>query len=485
MKMIIIPLVVYAGLVISSGKVQGQSDYFGDPVALSDSVSDNFNAVIAWPFMFWERMKNKSTTEIYFRNLDIMSDPQPVFPDSGFHYRNPRAVDMHGEPLNCLFYESDKKGDWDICYRTYDDLGNFSDEYPFFHTDSDEAHLRITTNSFETKEGLVWESGGVIRFTTIENLQGQPAFNPPNSWGPDNFNSPEIGRTTSNHFVAAWRRENQDESVSLMVSRTTDFGITWDYPFEIFTAEEISSIMFSNPLWDGSYISLCLETLEYGTWHPRLCTFIYPVYELYELDFGLAQQESCTPVYFNYWAPCDQEIYDDVVSFVGYDNGQADVFAIVDYWTWPINLTNTIQDERNPGFFIGEFFPDYIFQLWDIWESCVNDHWQIFGAYALLGGTGIFESRVFLPESLVVNPNPSSGDVHLSFELISQEKVRIEFFDLVGEKTGAFKAGSFPAGWNRMNLRLDKYLNKPGSFVLCLRAGNDMLTTKIIYVGAN
>lgn len=467
-----------------TAKLHCQNEFFSNPVALSDSVSDNTNAVIAWPFMFWERATGKSATEIYFRNLDVMDDPQPVFQDSGFHYRNPRALALYEEPLNCLFYESDKNGDWDIFYRTYDGQGNFSDEFSFFPAASNDVHLRITTDTYEATEGLVWESDGTIMFTTIGNDQGQPVFTPPVSFGEGGF-SPEIGRGTYvPDFVVCWLEYNQQESAVLMMSKSIDYGITWDVPVELYTAQEISSIVFSNPFWEGYYISLCFETMDYGTWTPRLCTFEEQVFQLYELDLGVVQQESYSPVYFNYWPPVDPYLDDDIVSFTGYINGQADIMVYLDLWTGLINLTNTAQDERNPRFFIGEVHPDMTFEFWDIWESYVNNHWQIFGAWAWLGGTGVPESRAFIPGSLVVSPNPASGVVHLSFDLLSKEHVTIEIYDLAGTKILDAVAGSYSAGSNFIDLKLHECLNSQGTFILCLCTGNDMISTKIVYTGS-
>jgi len=104
-------------------------------------------------------------------------------------------------------------------------------------------------------------------------------------------------------------------------------------------------------------------------------------------------------------------------------------------------------------------------------SSVRNDGWEV--TYNM---TDV--EKNISPFHFMIQPNPASGKIKITYTFQNQNQTIIEFTDITGKKVKSLQNEVMPAGTQSVNCDID---DLPQGIYFCqLRTGNKMVTKKII-----
>lgn len=466
------------------------------PRAITDSLADNTNAMVKEIqfgeyydfYVFWERAENEDATAIYFRRLYPLDAPAALLEAPGVHYRNPRIVEApywsgSHDTLFYFFYESDEAGNSDIYYMAYTTDG-FREPVVLAGTPEEETNFRCNDNG-----SLIWQEGDKIRFAQADmwpsgfTLTGPVTIDSigcshPDVSGDDGF----IGYTLLNWLKV----EGQGGKVYYSHYQYTSGTLSG--PYILSDAGDNRSLRFAN--WAcGGYAAgpevMCWESIEDGV-HTIHAMDPYWGWQYTSL---FTQEGFFSPMISQYMIPVDGMEVTGFMTFVGSEVQNGDIFVNEEGWYIPqelegfINLSDSPYEERNPAFFNGWCFVSFC-DLFLIWESYQNGHWQLYSSMnELFCWGGVAENTEVPAVSLDISPNPCRGRCDLHYHLAESGNVTLTMTTMDGRQLTLFNQKFHEKGDHVYRLELDRVTGRPGFtglVIVRVSTGNDTASGKII-----
>ena len=94
--------------------------------------------------------------------------------------------------------------------------------------------------------------------------------------------------------------------------------------------------------------------------------------------------------------------------------------------------------------------------------------------------TGADSYPADLAVQLDAYPNPFSGQVQVKFSVPSNNRCRLELYDLLGERVALIVEGEYGAGEHLFTWKTQQFI--PGTYILKLTTENQQIFKRIMYV---
>ncbi len=177
------------------------------------------------------------------------------------------------------------------------------------------------------------------------------------------------------------------------------------------------------------------------------------------------------------------------MTFVHSEVQNGDIFVNEEGWVIPdqidgyFNLSDSPYEERNPAFFNGAC--DWAFcDLFLIWESYHNGHWQLYSSLnKLFCWGGVAENTKTPSVSLEISPNPCHGRCDLHYSLAEAGSVTIDLSTIDGRKLTVFSQKFHEKGDHVYNLDMGNITGRPGFtglVIVRISAGKGTTAAKLI-----
>lgn len=452
-------------LIVLSSKSQILQDWT-QPVALTDSTSDNSNPIIVvWNdelYLFYNKY-DEPYREIWWRKIsEPMSEEQLLvggWPE--LDYRNPQMLFNNFLILEINVFE----GEYDIFGAKVDTNGIVSDFFQLTNTLYDENSF-FGYNSYS--EICCWEGEGNIYvaepqgsqdtliLTNIEVIDTGNCYNPVCqegyvTWEKIENNESHIYFSEKNYQTNLWSEPapiidtgnniNLALSISVPELYSLGYNVHWQSENKIYSSE-----------LNGGYIS---------------STEILGIENYYE------------PVAFNMLLVTDYNY--DLYSFVGETDSVRDIYIVDEYVSgYVLNITEDPYYNKNPRLFIGRNvfgYDDY--EIINIWQTEINGHDVLYYSYArynvVIGNVDKNEIS-----HLKNFPDPVSDQMTIQFNLNGSvmPSCDISILNNCGIKVDEIKIGNqLSQGnkviWNKGSL-------PAGVYYLVLKTKNETMTEKFI-----
>lgn len=461
--------------------LQSQSMWeWTDPAPLTDSLTDNTNADLffTWNenalYLIWEKATDSTASSIFMDNILDTVGPIEVIADSAVHYRNPRVMyaedSQNPEHEFHILYESDQNGNLDIYYVTYKSDGTYSPPTALVNKPGDESHFSVG------REVLWWDNFSYCRnavaFIRNDSLlainlmsEGQTVF-----WSEEIFIDTPVSDQpliTGKGYASTINYLKADTLEKHIFSSWCDQNGVWNEPeilYDSFDCRNPDNILHRDGLIWSSHKDTSWRIIH-NSWYPGFYTY----------DFHNNVSFDPTAVGIAYGV----EFIDGWVATPYKDNGVNEIFMTQDYSMEFSNFSNSGTENRNPNAFEGE--PEFgVYYCWFdylVWESYRNGHWQIWYTKVLQCAGSVQEGSESI-NVLSPYPNPFTNNINIEFNLMIQEKVTINIFDLMGKNLAKLTDQEYNQGTHQ--LRWDGSNLPAGVYLLKLTAGGTMFTTKVV-----
>ena len=476
--------------------VSAQYDFWTEPQAVTDSLTDNRNAVIAelclhgvWGnYIFWERTIDTATTEIYYRNLYTADMPQPHVGEPGVHYRNPRFIMtsfVDDDTLAYFFYESNAPGNFDIYYQILT-MDGFTLPALLASSPTDDFQFRCNDGG-----DLVWQEGDKIKYASLDISWNHPfTISDPVTIDSIDCYSPEVPGTGNYNAPSyiAWMKGSPGNA-AIWYSTYGWQTRSWSSP-ELFREQSnYESLRFEMEPCYGATAGgpvMTWDSIAGGVHTIRL-------HDMYMGNFSseFQQVSPFKPVYGSYMIPMDDDNFFGYLTFINSEAGNGDIF-VNDWDGWLSeqiegynNLSDSPFEETNPGFFNGRCYM-YSCDLVLTWESLRNGHWQIFystAEMACAGGTP--ETGMETDLNLLVSPNPASSEIGISYTLSADSQVSILLSTLDGRQVTILDKEYQVKGDHALKINPNKEITgniSEGLILITLQTSRGTVTRKIILI---
>lgn len=459
---------------------------WGDPVAFSDSITDNRNPNIQYLefiendfYVFWEKSTDSLSTAIYYRKFYNGGEPDVFLSDESVHYTNLQLINLNfgykGKGTKFYaFYESDTTGTNRVYYRSYDD--GFS------------APQELTTSAVEQTNLLCGNSGRVLwmeqnRIMHMKLDLSSQTFDDPVVIDSGNCSFPSISQPDTYSWwgggfpVVAYIKEDSDSSGIKVRSYDEDDG--WLDPVTIFTGDSCTNLSFCNGI--GPLMILTWDYYNGTVW--KIVTYDLEDGQAYMSGFD--RTEPLQPVFYSGILPVKSSSYLDIgiSSFVYKNNDTANIY------TTPFgafanpqlsayqNVSGSDNLVTNPKVFSGKVIGfDYYFI--NIWEEKVNNHWQLkySTCHEYLSKINVEDERDQV--NLTVNPNPAYAETRISFSLPRSSDIVLSIHNSSGANIETLENGKLDTGGHSYIWKADNY--EPGLYFVWLQSGFGITTKKMI-----
>lgn len=432
-------------LLFVSFQLFSQLEEWTPPFPLTDSLSDNRNAIVmdlnfydSWGhYVFWEKSFNTSSTHIYTKSYYAQDEPVALV-EGDYHNIEPcilRIVDQWYSPPNdtsfYLFYLSDRDGDYDIYYRIYT-VSGMSEEFLFAHTPGNEKHLQSNCAN-----SLTWEYEGEIRSVLLrKETGGYFYFTDIKTAGSGNCKNPVLEPVAAfdwgQNFLAYEKVINDSSKVMLC---TWDYAMdTWSAPEIVFDTGSCTNLKFEESSWSQVAPTLSWDLLD-ASGQRKIVSFDPWYMDYFMLD--LDQQLEYMPTVFNIFVGVSDIWFFALLSFVKEENGQTDIYGGFQEAWWPDSYTNLSASsavETNPHLWNGNIYYDYQHVI-NIWESNRSGHWQLYTSKidVPLSG-GVDERNQNNTGLLQVSPNPFTDQLTVTFKSEITGKASVILYDYLGRQ---------------------------------------------------
>lgn len=454
-----------------------QEGIWADPVAVTDSVTNNKNPNIITfyddAYMFWEKSTAESSTAIYMRNLSDMGEPIVILEDEGIHYRNPQFIQFDNYPnppdtLFYLFYESDIEGGFNIYYMKYSQDGNFTEPFDIGVSYTDSEHLRITDRN------IIWEAGGLIILTHLQSSNGTYSFTEPINIDAGDCMNPEIGH---NNIIY----EKIVDGQSQIYRSTYDYqNDVWSTPEEFYAEGDNTSLsIVSETEMMFEDMTFIWESYQNEEWE----IFGYEIWEEEFESLNIESTSNLTPsaIYYDV-VLCEacEYIYLSYLTYAYNENGNDDIFVTESHGRGQyVNISNSSAEDSKPKLFHSP--THYTYRNYLLWESNRNNHQQIFMSKVwFIVNTKEEDKNNFNVE---ISPNPFHENLQINFLLNESAYIELCILNENGQQlatllNGLQKTGNHSINWKPI-IENGKWLST-GMYFIRLKIDNEMITQKII-----
>lgn len=451
-----------------------------DPLALSDSISDNANAFLYLDyyseslFMFWERSEDSLSTAIWMDNILDGEAAEILFSDPSIHYRHPRIINAHYYPysdtLFYLLFETDQNGNIDIHYSSYLMDGTFTEPQPFADTPDDDTQLSTGRAGFfdgiaSMINAAAWISNGKLYARSLV-YNGGWVFNDAVVIDSGNCSNPVVASGDSYFNNILYQKEEPGGSHLYQTNYT---GNNWSIPGLFYDSTDSR-----NPTRASYYANPCWSTCIDSSW--KVMIESYDTYQLY----NISGPEPYSPAVLGFVIGVKSWFPEVIVAIVHPDNGIDEIF-MTEWWSAPdfYNFSNSGTMNRNPRFFHGESYGSNTWCWYDylLWESYRNGHWQIWSSKLLqcMGGTEETSGAV---KDFSVYPNPFSARTTISFSLEQASYICIKVYDRKGIYTGMVVNRRFDSGRHQLDWSAEGLA--AGLYILKMECSGEIRTARLV-----
>jgi len=467
---------ILSGVIISlliSVSVQAQNFwYWSDPVALTDSLSDNQNPYLFYNGIFhmvWEKNIDSVSTSIWYRDITTKTPPVEILSSQGVHYKHPKIMNTQNS-LFYVFYETNENGNTDIYYIEYQGDTNFSEPIPFATTAEEDKEVEIDYHNWywDAKNSLVWIQNSSVYHSYLND---DYFFTNPVLIDSGNCSNPIITRG-GNHII--WEKETPFGK-HLMISRDVSQG-GWGAP-EVLYDQLMCQNLKSDKVADHM---ITWSVLDDTTW--KIAAGISEYQGLYYEVFDITSDTPLTPGITFYFTPLEPGVFniEEMYLVFPYDtSGYAELYMNEESWYYNqfSNFTNWQTESRNPDFFFGPDDESYCDGIYLVWESFKNEHWQIFYSEAPQCWGNINEFKT--SDSFIsTHPNPFTHETTLKFTLDTRRDVVIEVYNNRGRQITTIASQSFNQGEHQ--LRWDGGGVAAGIYIIKMTVGDMVYTSKVV-----
>jgi hypothetical protein len=480
-----------------------QFDVWTTPAPISDSLTDNRNAIVAELefyggddiYVFWEKSSDTNSTAIYCRRYYAADDPVALVTAEGFHLINPcilKNANVSYPPSDTtfyFFYLSDQDGDFDIYYKKYAN-GNFTEAVALTDTPGDEKQLRSSGY-----HGLTWEYEGKIIYNQLDQTNGEPfsflgeiVVDSGNCSNPAMEPRPEYMDGAESYI--AWEKVVGDSTRIMISGWDWDSGYGWIAPETIDSTGHNTHPRFEESTFQEVGPTLCWDNLDFAGERRVFCTnptdipFNYFVLQM-------VQDQEYFPAIFNIFMGASWLWDYAVLTYIKDENGQSEVYVP----TYPylssspdqyFNLSNSPGNETNPSLWNGYYFGEYQ-DVINIWESRRNGHWQLFTSKVLVQIYGGVDDRNQKGQDLMrVSPNPFTDRFTINFKSEITSKASIVLYDHLGRQVGNLLEPDMQIGDQSWVIEPEKITGHelpPGIYFVRLQAEGMDYSAKLVKSG--
>ncbi len=468
---------------LTSHPVFCQWNYWGDAIALTDSLSDNTNPAIRYVhfadpgyYMFWEKSTETTSTTIYYKNFYQEDEPHIFMTAEGVHYTNPQLIDtkyyQSNDTLFYVFYESDEEGYNNIYYRVYNEAG-FTE--PRVLTESTEEKTDLLCNNFGR---IAWIEQNRIMHAKLDVythiIEEAVVIDSGNCSFPSVIQADDewMGYDVP---AVAWIKEVNDSSRIMVRKYNQQNG--WLEPEVVFSGPQCLNLSFCTGI--GTPEILSWDYFNDTSWHVVYYDLQDDLTYIPEFDLN----EPFYPKFYSGIIPVSKWFDVGICSVVYLHADSSDIYTSPFYYgVWaPIeeyqNVSGSANLVRNPKIISGKVIGCNQYFI-NIWEEQVNDHWQLKYVTAHECLSMMEEKNLPSPLDLRINPNPVSKETNISFLLDRPSDIMLSIRDLSGKLVSAVASGKLNAGqyvyeWNGTSLA-------PGIYIVTLQNGSVVTTKKLI-----
>jgi len=446
-----------------------------NPVSITDSLSDNRNAVLHnvshnWPytfFLFWEKSFDSLSTDIYYMDFYNQNLPAPAVNEGNYHYRNPRVMqpdNLPGDISFLLLYETDQNGNNDIYYKKFID-GQFSNAIPLAMKAADDNSLDCNNDGM-----IVWENDSCIYTAYFETSGG---FSPAALIDSLNCCNPVISEMTQwpDLCYIAWEKQTNGIS-DIYYSAWDEPTAGWSAPVQLTNDGNNTAVSFANGL--PSYVDE-----NYLFWEKEING------EHYIYGYDLIYGDNFTSEFFQTYDFSPSVSMYIVLSENFWDYGfltfiwkdvQTDIFAgygLSSTFNSYYNLTNSTLIETNPHIFLGDVVDDDRYFV-NIWETFVNGHWQLRYSEISTSISGINSRKISDNQCMVLYQDPVNRILKIE-TCNNNQKQNFYIYSLKGDLTQQGILGN-----NEKVHSFDVSNLPPGIYILVVKGKNYSCQTKFI-----
>lgn len=382
----------------------------------SDLLRGNDNVWLAY-----ERYSDSLSTAIDIKYYPSSGDPIQVLDDEFIHYTNPRFFRNYyfsqSDISFLIFYESNEDGNKNLNYVKYLTNGEVLGPYPFFHTAGDDHYLEFGIEF----QKVAWISDGKLMLSEFTVQNENFSFTDPIVVDSGNCLSPKL--------VEYWNLFYIKQTDSTSVIYKTDSDINGFFDKEVIYDEGYAENLNKDGLgmnlltWSG------MDNSE-NMWY--LYSFGYWIGEYNE--YYLPKETPYDPAICSFQIGV-KSVADDLGYYLAfpYDSlGFEEIFMNPNMADNFINFSNSETINRNPNSFFGENTGFSCFYAYMIWETLVNDKWQLYYSKSLMCVGGVDENES--EDSFIKTfPNPFSKMINISYTMEEYSEVQIDILDILGQ----------------------------------------------------
>ncbi len=470
---------LFSIILLFISKVSADSGW-STPVPVTDSNSDNINCTTDFfdfdgdyqpdsLFMFWEKSSDGNTTSIYYRDLYSMSEPKVVLSQENVHFTNPQIMkSAKNDTLFYLFYETDQNGTKDIYFLKYLKNGMFSEPAPFRATAYEDKNI------FTTSFAIVWIEEDDVYYSEYDYTD---YFSAPLLIDENNCANPVLHE----RGYIAWEKII-GEKADIYYSNYAEGE--WQSPALLYGIGDNRHLVFDQP--DG---------MAYLVWQNKTASkwniFFKGMEEnlpVDSLDFAPASNKTEPSILFiNYVTKAgviNNAPPSSVLTFVlDSTYAQDEIFAgEFDFE----NISNNEQKDRHPQLFekrgLGQPY-----KVLNIWESHVNDRWQLFIAEKEYDINTVVSKKI-IPHTIQLYqnyPNPFNPETRIQYALNSRIYVTLMIYNALGQKVrtlvkGEKSPGKYEINWNGFDDKGQRLAS--GTYFYQLVSDGIVQTKRMIYL---
>ena len=471
---------------ITSKAMVGQKGYWSSPVSITDSISDNRNAVIKLInftqsdfYIFWEKSTDTLSTSICYKRFYSNDAPEILLAETGVHYTNPQLMVANNgthDTTFYLFYESDATGNQKIYFRAYGSDG-FTEPHELTSTTQTQTDLLCNDNG-----RIVWMEQDRVMHVMINTIDG--TFDTPVVLDSANCSFPSIPQPEADWSwgfgfpVVAWIKEVNNSSTIVIRSYDNEQG--WLDPLILYSAPQCLNLSFCNGFGSNSIL-----TWDY--FNDTICRIA--TYDLEQSLFYPSAFELSAPAqpkfYSGFFFVKSRYMEVGISSFVYHNMDTAQIYSSPFYYgayttlksyehiSMPENIVT------NPQISTGKFETPCNYYFINSWEEKVNNHWQLKYASAFECLSGIEEQEDINGLNVSISPNPFSEETRIFLNTQDAfNRAVISIHNTMGGLVetlydGPIKAGQHEFSWNGKQ-------QPPGLYLVTYQGKNVLITKKII-----
>jgi hypothetical protein len=442
------------------------------PVQITDDINNNHRnpdllrgSGNVW--LTYERYSDSLSTAIDLLYYLASDYPVTILDDELIHYTNPRFFyDYYfyqSDTAFLIFYESNQNGNKDLNYVKYLNNGEILGPDPFFQTEGDDHSLEFALYN----PRISWISEGKLMLSEFTVQNENFSFADPVVVDSGNCLSPKFVESWGLYYI------KRTDSTSA-IYKTEQYG---SFDKEVIYDEGYAKNLNKDGLgWD----LLTWTGMDYSD----------SLWYLYSLEYWWGMGE-----YNAYFLPKEtpydpaicsfqigvKSVADDLGYYLSfpYDSlGFEEILMNPDMSSNFINFSNSETINRNPNSFFGENAGYSCFFAYMIWETLVNDKWQLYYSKSLMCVGGVDENDA--GQSFIgINPNPFTEKININYSLDQGANVRIDILDVVGKPVFNLLDEFQAQGLHKLNWTTGNNLKK-GAYFIRLQNGQRTYVQKII-----